>query len=89
MLYNMIEMMSAIAYEVYAILQYQNPLSESVANMLLYCKCILDGCEAFNRNMVKALQKASDTLRKLPDIEKHGSDGERETKIKQWRWKLK
>lgn len=87
MLYRMIEMISAIDWEVHTTCSSENPRPRANEDMIQYAKCILQGCEAFRKNMLPALIEAQVAVATLPNLE--GDGEELEARFKQWRSKLR
>lgn len=87
MLYRMIQMTSAIGWEVHVTFCSKIPRAGSVANMEWYANCILQGCEVFRTNMKAFVKKAIAADRSLPELEREQQA--LETKIKQWQRKLR
>lgn len=88
MLYRMIQMISAVGWEVHVIYQSKVATASAIEKIKWYFDCILQGCSVFHSNMQKASSKAKDAADKLPDIS-DWSDYTLETKLIQWTWKLK
>lgn len=87
-LYHMIEMISAVGWEVHVIYQSKITTTRIVEKIQWYLDCLLQGCGMFHSNMQKAFKRAKDAAEKLPDVS-DWSDDTLETKLIQWRWKLK
>jgi hypothetical protein len=88
MLYRMIEMTSAIGWEVHLVFQSKIPSGPSIANIRYYMDCILQGCSSLHNAMQEAAVMAKDAANTLPALNELPVD-ELETRLKQWRWKLK
>ena len=88
MLYRMIEMMSAIGWEVHIIRQSKIVRPSASATLGRYMTCILQGCNVFNVNMNAAVEKAFRAANTLPKLQGASSD-ELDTMLTQWRWKLR
>jgi hypothetical protein len=69
MLYRMIEMMSAIGWEVHLIYQSKMPTSQSLTKIHWYLRCILQGVGAFQKHIHRAASKAKDVTRTLPVLD--------------------
>ncbi|KAK3713703.1 hypothetical protein LTR37_008397 [Vermiconidia calcicola] len=90
MLYRMIEMMTGLGHEAYLVYSSKTQSDRSLANMEWYADCIVEGCEAFRKNMEAAALKASQAADSLPELKGEETSGdELQTKLTQWRWKLK
>ena len=87
MLYRMIEMMSAIGWEVHVMYSSKIPHVGSKGKMEWYASCILQGCDVFSNNMKATLNKAMEANQTLPELE--GSREDLERKLEQWRQKLR
>lgn len=87
MLYRMIQMSSAIGSEVHVIHQSKILCASSLTKMEWYCKCILQGCEAFHANMQQASVNAKGPPRGLStdSVSRRTSQAE----LTQWREQLK
>ena len=88
MVYRMIEMMSAIGWEVHVTFQSKIVRPGSLVNMELYADCILQGCEVFRKNMRSAFDRAAGAMETLPKLDGPGGQ-DQETKLMQWRWKFR
>jgi hypothetical protein len=84
MLYRMIEMMSAIGWEVHLIYQSKMPTSQSLTKIHWYLRCILQGVGAFEKNIHRAASKAKDVARTLPILDDVAGE-DIDSVLAQWR----
>lgn len=70
------------------VFQSKIPRAGSVANMLRFADCILQGAEAFCKNMKTAMDKGASAAEQLPDLAKLAVEGYHD-KLSQWQAKLR
>lgn len=87
MLHRMIEMISAIGFEMHVIYSSKIPSEGSKLKIQRYLSCISQGCEAFSKNMNAAVEKAENASRVLPKLE--GTLHELQLKLQQWETELR
>ena len=87
-LYRMVEMVSAIGWEVHVISRSKVMRGGALVDLKQCMRCILQGCDAFNKNISAAVTKAFQAANTLPELEDMRGD-ELDTKLTQWRWKLR
>jgi hypothetical protein len=87
MLYRMIEMMSAIGWEVHLIYQSKMPTSQSLTKIHWYLRCILQGVGAFQKHIHRAASKAKEVARSLPILDDVSAD-DIANSLAQWRTAL-
>lgn len=87
MLYRIIQMTSAIGWEVHVTFSSKIPWVRSMEKMQCYIDCILQGCEVFRKNMAAFVKNAMNVSASLPDLD----DNKQRiaTNIKYWQQSLR
>ena len=88
MLSRMIELISAIGWEVHLIWSSKMATARSIERVESSMDFILQGCNVFYKNMEDASSKAKDAASRLPALGDKADESQK-TKLKQWKWTLK
>ena len=77
-----------MGYEVHVVAQSKIRRPSLAENLHRYTTCIFQGCEAFNKNMRAALEKAESAAKSLPELEDM-EGAQLEAILKQWQSELR
>ena len=81
-LYRMVQMMSAIGWEIHVMICSKIPAASSSAKIKCYAGCILEGSEVFRKNMKASVNRTMNASEMLSELE--GEPQMLEGKVKQW-----